>query len=918
MRQKLLKLFAATGCLIFLSGNIHAQGFSFNCSRDTIIPGCNPVCFTLKGIIPDIYGTTSSYVINPTSPIAGCAPVYVQPDDPTGTSTNLLIDDKYSDVINIGFPFQFYGTTYTQLIASTNGYVSFDISKANGFAHWSIGADLPSATYDRAMIMGPYHDLHPFVGTSPSNRVQYQLFGVAPHRRWILSFYRVPLFSGACNALIENTHQIVLYESTGVIEVVIFSKQICPGWNNGRAIVGIQDWNRTQGLMAPGRAAIANGPWSVSLGATESWRFEPAAGPSLFKRVELLDVGGSILSTGTTVPAGPGRLEASFPNTCVPGGPSTYIIRSVYTKNDDPLTEIFGVDTVRVTRATTVAATTTTNSATCVGANDGTITVTPSSGTPPFSYSLDLAAPVTGPSPYTFNGIAPGPHTIDITDNNGCTLQLNVNVATGPAMVTAVNKTDALCNGTLTGTITVTPPTIGTHPYSYSLDGITWQASNVFNGLPAGNYTVHYRSSDICPGSTNITITEPPVLSAVSANTNGTCDGGADGTITVTANGGTASYQYSIDGTTFQASNVFNVVPGNYTVTVKDNQGCITTFNTVVGLNDNLSFTPQTDPTICEGRSTQLSLTTNATGFAWTPRIGLSDTAIYNPVANPVLTTEYHVRATLGVCFIIDTVIVNVHAAPVPNAGPDGFICYGQTYQLQASGGGTQYAWSPSTFLNNPNIDNPVSTPTKDITYTLSVLSDPNGCASLVTDQIRIDVTPPIKVKTFPYDTIGYSNDQFQLLAIPSDTDVINFSWSPATGLSDPTIANPVVTVGATGDVVTYRVTTTTLAGCRGDGFITIRVYKGPDIYMPTGFTPNGDGRNDRFTPFPVGIKSYKYFRVFNRWGQMVFSTAKMHNGWDGKLDGRDQASGTYVWMIEGLTKDNKVITKKGVVTLIR
>ncbi|MDZ4810503.1 MAG: gliding motility-associated C-terminal domain-containing protein, partial [Bacteroidota bacterium] len=91
-----------------------------------------------------------------------------------------------------------------------------------------------------------------------------------------------------------------------------------------------------------------------------------------------------------------------------------------------------------------------------------------------------------------------------------------------------------------------------------------------------------------------------------------------------------------------------------------------------------------------------------------------------------------------------------------------------------------------------------------------------------------------------------------------------------------------------------------------------------PDIYVPTGFTPNGDGKNDRFTPFPVGMKSYNYFRIYNRWGQIVFSSTNLHDGWDGKLGGRDQQSGIYVWMIEGVTNDNRVITRKGTVSLIR
>ena len=153
---------------------------------------------------------------------------------------------------------------------------------------------------------------------------------------------------------------------------------------------------------------------------------------------------------------------------------------------------------------------------------------------------------------------------------------------------------------------------------------------------------------------------------------------------------------------------------------------------------------------------------------------------------------------------------------------------------------------------------------------------------------------------------------------ITSLSDGINYSWTPATGLSDPKIANPIVTVGATGDVVQYQVITSTIAGCKGEGYVTIRVYKGPDIYVPSGFTPNGDGKNDRFTPFPVGMKSYTYFRVFNRWGQLVFSTTKLNDGWDGKLGGTNQQSGVYVWMIEGLTKDDRVITKRGTVAVIR
>ena len=195
-------------------------------------------------------------------------------------------------------------------------------------------------------------------------------------------------------------------------------------------------------------------------------------------------------------------------------------------------------------------------------------------------------------------------------------------------------------------------------------------------------------------------------------------------------------------------------------------------------------------------------------------------------------------------------------------------------------------------------------------------MTDANGCSSVISDQVIVRVTPPIKVTTFPLDTIVYAGVQIPLLATSAGTD---YSWSPATALDNPNIANPIATAPLTdGAVVTYKVTATTSAGCAGDGFVTVRVFKGPDIYMVTGFTPNGDGKNETFIPFPVGIKQLKYFKVFNRWGQMLFSTTTLNKGWDGRMGGFEQPSGVYIWMIEGVTVDNKIISKKGTVTLIR
>lgn len=558
------------------------------------------------------------------------------------------------------------------------------------------------------------------------------------------------------------------------------------------------------------------------------------------------------------------------------------------------------------------ALTTTANAANalCNGSATGTITVIqPSSGTAPYQYSLDGT---NWQSSNVFNGLTAGVYTVRFRESNGCQGQLTVTVGQPNALAAAFTTVPVICNGQNNGIITMTASG-GIPPYQYSLDGINWQSSNVFN-VAAGTYTVTTRDNNLCSTTQTITVTEPPALTATAATTNASCNGGPDGSITVTASGGNSNYQYSINGTNFQVSNTFNVVAGTYTAVVRDNLGCTFSVpNIIVGLDNDLTYTTPANPTICEGSSTQLQITSNALQYAWAPATGLSNTAVANPVANPTVTANYTVTLTLGGCSIDVPVTVNVNPAPIPDAGPDGFICYGQSYQLQAAGG-TQFNWTPAVFLNSSTISNPVSTPANTVTYSLSVV-DANGCPSLVTDDVTIDVTPPITVYTFPFDTIVYEGDQFPVLATSIATDYV---WTPAIGLDNPTIPNPTVTAGAAGDVITYKVTASTFAGCKGEGYVRVQVYKGPDIYMPTGFTPNGDGKNDIFRPFTVGIKQISYFKVFNRWGQLLYSTKTLGAGWDGKLGGVQQASGLYVWMVEGLTNDNRVITKRGTVALLR
>jgi gliding motility-associated-like protein len=141
----------------------------------------------------------------------------------------------------------------------------------------------------------------------------------------------------------------------------------------------------------------------------------------------------------------------------------------------------------------------------------------------------------------------------------------------------------------------------------------------------------------------------------------------------------------------------------------------------------------------------------------------------------------------------------------------------------------------------------------------------------------------------------------------------------PATGLNDPDIANPIALLSSAVDSVRYLVKATDTKGCYGTDDIVVYVYKtAPEIFVPSAFTPNGDGKNDVIRPVTVGITQLEYFRIYNRWGQLLYSTGEVGQGWDGTLNGTRQPSGTYVYMARGTDYRGNAVSRKGTVVLIR
>ena len=107
--------------------------------------------------------------------------------------------------------------------------------------------------------------------------------------------------------------------------------------------------------------------------------------------------------------------------------------------------------------------------------------------------------------------------------------------------------------------------------------------------------------------------------------------------------------------------------------------------------------------------------------------------------------------------------------------------------------------------------------------------------------------------------------------------------------------------------------------GCADSAFVMVKVFKTvPYVFVPTGFTPNNDGLNDQVRPIAVGIQKINYFSIYNRWGQLVFTTTTNGQGWDGKIGGREQNTGVFVWMVSAIDYLGRPFFQKGTVTLIR
>jgi len=565
--------------------------------------------------------------------------------------------------------------------------------------------------------------------------------------------------------------------------------------------------------------------------------------------------------------------------------------------------------------------------ASCAGACDGTAIVIPAGGTVVAGYTYSWSGGIAGNVPNAA-GICPGTYDLTVTDDNGCSVDtLGWNIIGPPAVTfSSVTFTDETCNGSCDGTITVASATAT----QYSINGGTFAPTAVFNGLCSGPYTITAEDINGCSIDTTITIGSPPAVTLVVSPDTTICIGGT-ATITAIAGGGIGGFNYAWDSGDLTATiNVSPAANQSYCVTVTDGNGCPAPAAMCVNINLNpaLQATALSDQGICPGDVASISaMATGGDGnysYTWDNGIGPGQAQNVAPGS----TTVYTVTVTDG-CetpSASDNLTITVNPLPTIDFTPDVTDgCAPVTVNFTETGqpAGSQCFWDfgdGNANINCGTVSNTYNDPgCYDVT--LTVISD-LGCTDLL--------TYPSLVCVYPYPNAAFSFGPQPTSVLNTDitftnqsTGAISYSWEFGTNgilggsaQTDPTFAFPNANPG------TYQVclTATSDYGCQDSICQLVVIDEEFIVYVPNAFTPDDDNINELFTPVVIGADPLNYkFMVFNRWGELIFDSQILGQGWDGNHNGMPAQEDVYVWKLEVVNAmNNEKHAYKGHVTLLK
>lgn len=495
---------------------------------DTTVCSDEPV--TLHALVDGVWGTDSyAYEVIPFAP------------EPISGTSITMVDDTHvpSGVTGyaIGFDFCFFGVVYDHFWIASNGWISFEKPSDAMDINWTPDGPVPDDAYDvpRPAIYGPWEDWN--TGAC-SNCVKYETVGTAPNRKLIVTWDEVPMFW--CGT--EGTFQIVLHETTNIIDNHLIEIPSCPPWGDGYSVQGLENADGDVAFSAPGRNYAV---WETS---DESNRWVPNA------------INWYITSSWTFIGTG----DSVIVN---PSETTTYTAE--VTLCDGTTVS----DEVTVTVASPYEVTTYQENIECNGDNDGLISLTITGNINPMIYTWS-----NGSDDEDLSDLGPGDYSVTIVEEGGCTTTLDFTITEPPLLIpdTIATKNITCFNG-YDGFIHMTAVG-GTLPLLYSIDGINWQSGPDFDDLPAGEYTVSVIDSFDCLKTFDVILTEPPAVT-VDAGDDIVMQYGAFAEIDATTSATDVASSLWVPQTALSCSNCMDpeATPENttaYTLTVTDAAGC--------------------------------------------------------------------------------------------------------------------------------------------------------------------------------------------------------------------------------------------------------------------------------------------------------------------------------------------------------
>jgi gliding motility-associated-like protein len=715
---------------------------------------------------------------------------------------------------------------------------------------------------------------------------------------------------GGCTATATAT-----VSSTGSISATASGTNVsCNGGTNGSATVTptgggpyTYSWNTTPVQTTSVATGLPAGSYTVTVNssgciATATVTItQPPLLTATNSQTNVTCFGGNNGSASATPAGGVGPYTYSW-NT-VPVQTTSTAVNLISGTYNVTVTDANGCTTIASANITQPTALTLTlgssTNPTCFGSTNGSITVTANGGTGSYLYSINSGPNQVSP---TFTGLGANSYTVVVTDANGCTANVSTTL-TQPTAITATSViTNVSCNGGNNGQITLAVLG-GTGPYSYS-----WSnggTTNPLTGLVAGTYSVTVTDANGCTlVLTNLTVTQPSPLTVNPSALPPTICIGQNSTLNSNPNGGTAPYTFFwTNGSTTQNTVVNPSTTTSYTVQVTDAHGCTATGSVTVTVNPPLTGSATaTPPTICMGSSSTLNATVNGgTGgpysYTWSPGGGSGSSITVSPSS----TTTYTVTMSDG-CSpnITATVTVTVNPSPVvtyTTTGLSGCEPLTVTY-TNTTPNSSNCVWN----INGIPYNSCVVTQTFPVqgTYTANLtVTDVNGCTSTGTN---------VTANVYPIPTAAFNvtppvvNIMEPLVTFNNTSSAGSYQWNFGDG-NTSTQLYPTHTYGDTG-TFTVQLIVTTSHGCTDTAYGTVYISDVFSLYVPNAFTPNGDGRNETFTPVVTGYDFYEFW-IFDRWGEMIYYSTKAGTPWDGTYQGKIVKEDVYVWKVHAKEKDS-------------